>query len=443
MNTIRDSKPEERWLSAAKQLFTLLGDAFDTRFSVKLWDGSIIPLGQNVDTPFYVAIADTGTLGSILRWPSPENILSHYVKGSLDFGGGDLTDFIAIFRERHAKKKLRKISSFALVWAAWPLLFARSTNRATIDHRYVGDETGRVAARDDKAFIQFHYDVSNGFYQNFLDPELQYSCAYFRSFEGSLEQAQRDKLEMICRKLQLKPGETFLDIGCGWGGLVCYAAQNFGVRAHGVTLSQAQYDYCQEKIERLGLQDRVRVELRDYRSLSDKYDKIASIGMYEHVGIANLRSYFKKVYSLLPDRGMLLNHGITNKASLKGGKRRMPLSKKLILKYIFPGSELDDIGHTIRVMEGSGFEIHDVEGWREHYALTCKHWYQRLAAHQAEAIREVGPERYRMWLLYLAGVSAGFTGGTMRLYQVVASKHKEKGVSGQPETREHLYRASR
>jgi cyclopropane-fatty-acyl-phospholipid synthase len=248
---------------------------------------------------------------------------------------------------------------------------------------------------------------------------------------------------MICRKLRLQPGERVLDIGCGWGGLICNAALNYGVQAHGVTLSQTQHDYAQEKIRRLGLADRVTVELRDYATLDGTYDKISSIGMYEHVGIANYPKYFGKLNSLLRDRGILLNHGITRRA--KKSKRRFGMIRpehRLFAKYIFPGGELDHIGHTCESLEACRFEVHDVENWREHYAQTTRFWYERLSSRKDEAVAIVGPERYRLWQAYLAGVSFAFRDGSMRIYQVVASKHSARGRAGLPPTRADLYRCT-
>jgi cyclopropane-fatty-acyl-phospholipid synthase len=308
---------------------------------------------------------------------------------------------------------------------------------------FEGEITGKNRKlADNKAYIQFHYDLSNAFYELFLDPEMVYSCAYYTDWDNGVEQAQRDKLEMICRKLRLKPGDTMLDIGCGWGGLVCHAAKNYGVKAHGITLSEEQLAFAREKVKRLGLDDLVTLELKDYMLAEGKYDKIASIGMYEHIGLKNIPAYMAKVRSLLNDNGVFLNHAISRRAHKPRGTllpQRMRPEKKAIAKYIFPGGELDDIGHSVSAMEIAGFEVHDVEGWREHYARTCKLWCERLTANKEQAIALVGEEKYRIWVAYLAGVSLAFSRGTLRLFQTVATK-SAKGKSPLPPTRADLYR---
>lgn len=426
-------------LTAARRLFEHVGGLMDARFSVRLWDGSMVPLGTKADTDFFIAVNGPGIIGSLLRKPTAENLLLHYVNGHIDVHG-DLLDFAAVAREKRPKDALRQISKFYLLKQALPFLLAPA-GKITDEHEYQDDEVGRKESRrDNKKFIQFHYDISNDFYALFLGSEMQYSCAYFTHPDNTLEQAQHDKLEMICRKLRLKPDEKMLDIGCGWGGLICYAARNYGVRAHGVTLSQAQFDYAREKIQRLELEGRVTIELRDYATLEGTYDKVASIGMFEHIGIANMPRYFKKIHSLLRERGILLNHGISRRAkSTRRAARRIRPERRLLLKYIFPGSELDNVGHTIDTLETSGFEVHDLEAWREHYALTTRHWYRRLAARREEAIKLVGMEKFRMWALYLAGVSTGFADGSINICQVVATKRPRKGSSGLPLTRADLY----
>jgi cyclopropane-fatty-acyl-phospholipid synthase len=205
-----------------------------------------------------------------------------------------------------------------------------------------------------------------------------------------------------------------------------------------VTLSQTQYDYARARIGRLGLQDRATVALADYMTLEGRYDRIASIGMYEHVGIANYPAYFKKIHGLLSDDGVFLNHGITRRAkrNIKNFAKISP-GKRVILKYIFPGAELDHIGHTLQAMESAGFEVHDVEGLRRHYARTCRLWHDRLVARRAAALDLIGPERYRMWVAYLGGVTVGFEHGPMRVYQTVATR--QAAPVSLPPTRADLY----
>ena len=429
-----------RQLQAAREFLEHLAQHVNARFSIRLWDGSEIPLGSDVEPGLAISISSPGVISSLIRRPTADNLVRHYARQHLDFHGADLYTFLEKLRVKRSRRKSRRVSKFVLLKSVLPFLFAKGES-TEVDHCYAGDEIGHAREQSENTdFIQFHYDLSNAFYALFLDPEMVYSCAYFTDWSNSLEQAQRDKLDMICRKLQLKPDETFLDIGCGWGALICHAAQHHGVRAHGITLSQQQLEFAQQKIETLGLQDRVSVELRDYADLTGKWDKIASIGMVEHVGIANMGSYMETVSRLLPDRGMFLCHGITRPAKASQKKfRKMRPERRLLAKYIFPGGELDHLGHMLESMEAQKFEVHDVEGWRDHYALTCKLWCQRLSAKKEEAIQSVGEERYRMWILYLAGVSFALGDGSACIFQTVATKHASKGLSGQPPTRTHLY----
>jgi len=430
---------DQKRLAAARKLFEHIGTLINARFSVRLWDGSMVPLGSDTDPEFFISINGPGVLGALMRKPNYENLLFHYANGLIDIHG-DLIDFAAVAREKRPKDILKKAGKLQILRQALPLLLSPG-DKASVEHEYQNDAIGRnQSRRNNKEFIQFHYDVSNEFYALFLGKEMQYSCGYFKERDNSLDQAQFDKLDMICRKLRLKPGEKMLDIGCGWGGLICHAARHYGVEAHGVTLSQKQFDFATAKVKHLGLEDKIKIELRDYATLDGTYDKISSVGMFEHIGIANMPHYFGKINSLLRERGILMNHGIsrTAKASKKTVKRVRP-ERRLLLKYIFPGSELDNIGHTIDTMELSGFEVHDVEAWREHYGLTTQHWYRELMKRKNEAIGFIGEEKFRMWALYLAGVSIGFASGSMHICQIVATK-RSKGPSGLPLTREDLYR---
>lgn len=431
--------PEQRQTEAARRLFTQLAPLVHRRVAVQLWDGTRIPLGEGCDPGFFISIAGPGVLGALMRKPSYENLLFQYAHGNIEIHG-DLIDFAKLARQKQPRDRSQRVSRLKLAWTALPLLFAPA-EKIEVAHTYGDDAVGRKESRRrNMEFIQFHYDIGNEFYALFLGKEMQYSCGYFAHPDNSIDQAQFDKLDMICRKLRLKPGEKFLDIGCGWGGLICHAAQHYGVQAHGVTLSQKQFDFATEKVKKLGLEDRITIELKDYAELEGTFDKISSVGMFEHIGIKNMPRYFRKINSLLRDRGILMNHGISRraKATRKAAKRIRP-ERRLLLKYIFPGSELDNLGHTIDVLELSGFEVHDVEALREHYALTCQHWYRALMRHKSEAIAFVGEEKFRMWALYLASVSIGFADGSMHICQVVATKRGAKGPSGLPPTRADLY----
>jgi cyclopropane-fatty-acyl-phospholipid synthase len=430
-------------IEAARHVFEHFAKAIDAPFSLRLWDGTTIPLGRDAAGGPCITLAGPGVLGALLRRPSFDHLFRRYVSGDIDIEGGDLIGLARLARERRKATRLRLADlRRGFPWTkALPLLLARD-KAAGIRHEFQGGDAPRRSGKGkDQDFIQFHYDASNEFYALFLDSEMVYSCAYFRDWSNSLEQAQRDKLDLICRKLRLRPGETLLDIGSGWGALLCHAARHYGVSAHGVTLSQAQYEYALAKIADLGLQDQVTVSLSDYMTLDGRYDKIASIGMYEHVGIANYPRYFGKIRSLLADGGVFLNHGITRRAkrNIKNFGKISP-SRRVILKYIFPGAELDHIGHTVQVMESCGFEIHDVEALRRHYARTCRLWHDRLSARREQAIALVGPERYRMWVAYLAGVTVGFEYGPLHVFQTVATRQGE-ALAPLPATREDLYRA--
>jgi cyclopropane-fatty-acyl-phospholipid synthase len=281
--------------------------------------------------------------------------------------------------------------------------------------------------------IRFHYDQSNDFYRHFLDSRMVYSCAYFEDPEQSLDAAQLRKLDHICRKLDLKAGETFLDVGCGWGGLIIHAGERYGARSAGCTLSEKQFDLAQEKIATLCLTNRVRVELCDYRDVEGPFDKIASVGMFEHVGRRRSKQYFAKLYGLLNPGGLLLNHAITRADGTKGDSETVFIRRK-----VFPGGELPYLSDVVRSAERSGFEVLDVENLRPHYALTCRAWVQRLKQNATECLRHVERSVFRTWLLLFAASAACFEDGRLNVNQVLLYKPGADGT--RPFTREYIYR---
>ena len=292
------------------------------------------------------------------------------------------------------------------------------------------------ARRRDAAAIAHHYDVSSDFYALFLDPLMVYTCAYYRDPDGTLEQAQADKLDLVCRKLRLRPGERLLDIGCGWGSLAMWAARHHGVHAHGVTLSRAQAEWAAERIRRDGLTDRCVVEYRDWRDLpaEPRYDKIAAIGVIEHVGIANYPAFFGRVRGMLEDGGLYLNHGITHEYHWK-----FTSQTEFLYRHVFPNGDLAGLTETLTEMERARWEILDVEGLRLHYARTCRQWVERLQARAEEARAIVGERIYRTWLLYLTCSAVAFEHGSIGLYQALLRKHGDRAGAAAPSTREALY----
>jgi cyclopropane-fatty-acyl-phospholipid synthase len=276
--------------------------------------------------------------------------------------------------------------------------------------------------------IEFHYDRSNEFYRTFLDSRMVYSCAYFENAEQPLDRAQEAKLELVCRKLDLHPGEWFLDVGCGWGALVAWAVERHGVHAVGCTLSPRQHEAAVRLIGERGLADRARVELRDYRDVNGLFARMASVGMVEHVGRTRLGTYFRTLANRLEDSGLLLNHGIVRPSVVQEDPMGHFLQQR-----VFPGGELASLGETIAAAERAGLEVLDLENLRPHYALTCRAWVARLQANRDACLELVGRDTYRTWLLYLAASASGFSQGTTDVYQILLAKRS-------PAQRRHLTR---
>ena len=281
--------------------------------------------------------------------------------------------------------------------------------------------------------IAYHYDVSNEFYRLWLDSDMVYSCGYFYDENDSLEAAQQQKIDLILNKLNVQPGDHLLDIGCGWGTLIMRAAEKYGAKAVGVTLSRNQYELAQERIATAGLTDCCEVRLEDYRDVRGKFDRIASVGMFEHVGLKNLRCYFDKINALLKDNGTVLNHGITSTDPDSG---QSPFGGGAFIdQYVFPEGELPHLSLALREMSEAGLEAVDIESLRRHYVITLNHWSRRFEENSKQLRALAGDKRWRIWRVYLAGCAHGFAQHWISVYQILAVK---SGASVLPLTREYL-----
>lgn len=430
---------DDKRIEALRRLLTEAHQKLRLKLGFSLWDGTRVP----ADWPpngLMIAIRDAGVVAALLRKPKLDTLLHLHIADRIAIENGSIFDLAAARPDGKVGRLARGISKAAAFDVVRRFLFAPGKAQAEVTHRR-GDEIARDGdPATNKANVAYHYDVSNAFYQLFLDEEMVYTCAYFTEEHGDIGRAQRDKLDMICRKLRLKPGDRMLDIGCGWGALICHAAQHYGVEAHGVTLAEEQLKFAQEKVERLGLSGKVTLHLKDFTQMEGEFDKISSIGMFEQVGIRNHPTYFQAVNRLLKPRGLYLHHTISRRAKkTEKAFNKMPAEYRALVRYIFPGGELDHLGMSIANLERYGFEVHDVEGWREHYQRTTRLWFERLNANKAAAEAEIGPERTRMWLLYLAGCSLAFERGGALINQTLVSKRR-KGPSGLPLTRGDLYR---
>lgn len=314
-----------------------------------------------------------------------------------------------------------------------------STGAATDESVASAERTAHDKALDAEA-ISYHYDLSNAFYQLWLDPEMAYSCGYFHTAEDSLAQAQLNKFDHLCRKLRLKPGERLLDVGCGWGGLARYAAQHYGVSVQGITLSQSQLELAREKNVEAGLDDAIELQLLDYRDLPGRaeFDKVVSVGMFEHVGHANLAEYFHILHDQVKPGGLVMNHGITAKHT--DGRPVGRGAGKFIGRYVFPHGELPHLSTAIAAMCEQGLEVVDVESLRQHYALTLEHWSGNLESSLDEASALVSDKALRIWRIYLAGCAYGFRKNWINIHQILAVRPHADGHHDLPWTRADIYR---
>lgn len=392
----------------------------DLPVGIEAYDGS---RAGPIDAPARILVRSADALRRIVQAPGELGLGRAYVSGELDVEG-DLLLALAALRARLPNVALTPSDWLALVRVVGP--------RALQPLPPPPEETrlwGRRHSRErDARAIAHHYDVSNRFYRLVLGPSMTYSCAVWTSPEDTLEAAQEAKHELICRKLGLQPGMRLLDVGCGWGALAMHAAREHGVRAVGITLSRRQVEWASKAVAEAGLADRVEIRLQDYRDVDDgPFDAISSVGMFEHVGAANLGRYFGRLHALLRPGGRLLNHGIARPAArgtrARGGVPVTPSRlrrRSFVDRYVFPDGELHEVGAVISVMQGRGFEVRHVEGLREHYALTLRAWVANLEAGWAEAVAEVGAARARIWRLFMAASALNFEAGRTQVHQVLA-----------------------
>lgn len=408
----------------------LLQDFHPRTFAVRMWDGSQLDAEPGQPARCTLVINHPGAMRPMFLPANQAALGEAYIYGDIDIEG----DVEALFPlvPYLLNLKMSRMRQFRL----GALLLGMPATRTRRMGRPPVKLDGQPHSRErDLQAVTYHYNVSNNFFRLFLDQRMVYSCAYFESPERTLDQAQERKLDYICRKLRLRPGERLLDIGCGWGAFLMHAAMHYGVQALGITLSEPQAELARERIRSAGLQDLCRVEVRDYRDLDEpeSFDKLVSIGMIEHVGEQMLPEYFAHAFRLLRPGGVFLNHGIARATWTEVLDR-----PTFIDRYVFPDGDMVPIGIVLRHAAQSGFEIRDVENLREHYAMTLRHWVRNLENNADQARHITDDSTYRTWRLYMAGSAYFFETGRLNLYQSLLAKTKN-GQSGLPLTRDDWY----
>jgi cyclopropane-fatty-acyl-phospholipid synthase len=369
-----------------------------------------------------IVLRSPDALRRIATAPGELGFARAYVAGDLDIEG-DVYEALAVLERRRAFSHL--------IREVVPVV--RDLGIASLRPLPAPPEEARLRGRRhskarDAAAIAHHYDVSNRFYRIVLGPSMTYSCALFADPAGTLEEAQEAKHELVARKLSLREGRRFLDVGCGWGSMLIHAAEHYGVSGVGVTISRRQAELARERVLEAGLADRIEIRLADYRDVADgPYDAISSIGMFEHVGLSQLDLYFRRLRTLLRPGGLLLNHGIGRPP----GRRPLLPRRTFVNRYVFPDGELHEVGSVVSRIQAAGFEVRHLESLREHYPLTLRRWVQNLEDSWDEAVAEAGSARARIWRLYMAGSALGFEAGRLQVHQVLAVR-PDRGVSGLP-----------
>jgi cyclopropane-fatty-acyl-phospholipid synthase len=396
-----------------------LGQAFadypQPNFRVRLWDGAT--WGASENPRFTLVVKHPNALRQMFLSPSELTLGECYVRDQLDVEGDmeaavEMGEYLLAQEPRSLPASLTLANIMGKI-PGW---------QAESDRETAEDPSSALHSQErDRQAISYHYDLPAEFFALWLDERRMYSCAYFEDKECDLDTAQRRKLDYLCRKLRLRSGERLLDIGCGWGGLMIHAAAHYGVQALGITLSVPQAEVARQRIREVGLNDRCRVELCDYRDLEleEQFDKISSIGMFEHVGETQLPEYFSRVWHLLRSGGVFINSGISASFTYR---RRGP---SFIDRYVFPDGDLVPVSTSLHAAEMCNFEVRDVESLREHYALTLRHWVRRLEANSEDAIRVTNPMTYRIWRLYMAASAHAFSTGRINLHHALLFKPRQ------------------
>jgi cyclopropane-fatty-acyl-phospholipid synthase len=419
---------------SASRTLSLLDDVFGRveprDFAFRLWDGRSWGPSDGLEPRFTVVLKHPGSLRRMFVPPTDLTVGEAYIYDDFDVEGdieatAELAEPLGVLENDRA--------AIARYGARLLQLPSDGPEREGRRAARLGGKA-HSKKRDGEA-VRHHYDVSNDFYSLWLDRNMVYSCAYFARPDEDLDSAQERKLDYICRKLRLKPGERLLDIGCGWGGLAIRAAREYGADVTGITLSPSQAELAERRIAEAGLGDRCRVEMRDYRDVDESrpFDKLVSVGMFEHVGKALLPTYFEKAARLLRPGGVFLNHGISINVATEPS--RGPSFSDV---YVFPDGELLPIGATLTQAEKAGFEVRDTESLREHYALTLRNWVRRLEDHADEARAVTDDVTYRVWRLFMSFSAHQFESNWLGVYQALLVK-PDGGRSGLPLTRGDWY----
>lgn len=417
--------------AATLEVLERLLAGYEGDFAVRLWEGTTWESAPG-QARFTIVLNHAGSLRAMLRDPRrlQLSLADAFLNDDVDVEG----DLEALFPLADFLLKERNWGPREQLWAAravraLPNGDGSQNGRPRPRLQGTRDSAGRLAQA-----VEYHYNLDPEFYGLFLDPRLVYTCAYFADRDEDIASAQERKLDYVCRKLRLEPGERLLDIGCGWGALVMHAVERYGVEALGVTLSRPQAELANERIRAAGLGDRCRVEVRDYREVEGPFDKVSSIGMFEHLSEQGLAEYFDRVFTVLRPGGAFLNHGIGErygKVRRRGGS--------FFMTYLFPDCVLLPISTPTRLAEAAGFEVRDVESLREHYALTARAWRRRLEANRDRAIAVAGEATYRVWRLGMAGFAWGQDTGELNLWQSLLVKPAADGSSGLPLQRDDWY----